>query len=273
MSCAAARRSSARFSSRGTTSSSSSRAAGSSSGRAQLVHAAPPVAPAPHDRAFAARARRPARVSRIPRAARVQAAAARRARSARSSGWPARRSALAGAAAAVLSWDLVARARWCWRRRSSTGGGSSGPTQLAAYLGLVSREDSSGARAEGLDHESREQSLSARARAGGLELSPPTGDQRGSETAATGPPPAVVAHAWKAQQRLHQRYSISRIGSSRRSPWSRWRASSVGFLWAVMQECSPVDAGGRCRLTCRYVEAACAWGSRASTPEGVMRIA
>ena len=58
------------------------------------------------------------------------------------------------------------------------------PAQLAAYLGLVSREDSSGtSRAKGVDHEGGEQSLSPRARASGVELPPsPRGERRPGAT-------------------------------------------------------------------------------------------
>ena len=78
--------------------------------------------------------------------------------------------------AMVLATEIVD-----WRRFER-------PTQLAAYLGLVSREASSGDRErKGSITKGRQQSLSARARPSGVELSPPAGDQRGSQAAADGP--------------------------------------------------------------------------------------
>jgi hypothetical protein len=55
-----------------------------------------------------------------------------------------------------------------------------------------------------------------------------------------GQPPSVIAHAWKAQQRLHQRYTHL---SYRKQPQIAAVAVArelVGFLWAVMQDCSTV---------------------------------
>ena len=45
--------------------------------------------------------------------------------------------------------------------------------------------------------------------ASGMELSPPSGDDRRSQTAPgeAGQPPAVIAHAWKARQRFRARYT------------------------------------------------------------------
>ena len=51
-----------------------------------------------------------------------------------------------------------------------------------------------------------------------------------------GQPPAVIAHAWKAQQRLHQRYTHL---SYRKRPQIAVVAVArelIGFLWAVMQD-------------------------------------
>jgi transposase len=94
--------------------------------------------------------------------------------------------------ARVLATEIVD-----WRRCER-------PTQLAAYLGLVSREDSSGdrergsragiasgdrergSRAERLDHESRQQSLSPCADPSRLELSPSAGGEHGAQAPAGG---------------------------------------------------------------------------------------
>jgi transposase len=129
--------------------------------------------------------------------------------------------------AMVLATEIVD-----WRRFER-------PTQLAAYLGLVSREDSSG------DHE-RKGSIT---KAGNshcrhvLVQAAWSYHHRPAISAdlkrrQVGQPPAVIAHAWKAQQRLHQRYThlayrkqpqIAAVGVAR---------ELVGFLWAVMQDCS-----------------------------------
>ncbi|MFN2638363.1 MAG: IS110 family transposase, partial [Gemmatimonadaceae bacterium] len=51
-----------------------------------------------------------------------------------------------------------------------------------------------------------------------------------------GQPPAVITHAWKAQQRLHQRFTHL---SYRKRPQIAVVAVArelVGFLWAVMRD-------------------------------------
>jgi transposase len=127
--------------------------------------------------------------------------------------------------AMVLATEIVD-----WRRFDH-------PDQLAAYVGLVSREDSSGPR----------QRRGAITKAGNshcrhvlvqaawcyhyrpnlsVEI------RRRQE----GQPPAVIAHAWKAQQRLHQRYEHL---AQRKLPQIAVVAVArelVGFLWAVMQD-------------------------------------
>ena len=57
-----------------------------------------------------------------------------------------------------------------------------------------------------------------------------------------GQPPAVIGHAWKAQQRLHARFNHL---SYRKRPQIAVVAVDrelVGFLWAVMRELEPVHA-------------------------------
>ena len=52
----------------------------------------------------------------------------------------------------------------------------------------------------------------------------------------------MITHAWKAQQRLHQRYQHL---SARKRPQIAVVAVArelVGFLWAVMRELEPVPA-------------------------------
>jgi transposase len=51
----------------------------------------------------------------------------------------------------------------------------------------------------------------------------------------------VITHAWKAQQRLHQRFTHL---SYRKRPQIAVVAVArelVGFLWAVMQDVTPVE--------------------------------
>jgi transposase len=113
------------------------------------------------------------------------------------------------------------------------------PGQLAAYLGLVAREDSTGAR-----------------------------ERRGSITKAgnrfcrhvlveaawqyhhrphlsavikkrqAGQPPAVVAHAWKAQQRLHARYQHLAYRKQPHIAVVAVARELVGFLWAALHDVS-----------------------------------
>ena len=98
--------------------------------------------------------------------------------------------------AMVLATEIVD-----WRRFKR-------PTQLAAYLGLVSREDSSGDRERkgsitkaGNSH-CRHVLVQA---AWSYHHRPATSVDLKRRQA--GQPPAVIAHAWKAQQRLHARYN------------------------------------------------------------------
>jgi hypothetical protein len=56
-----------------------------------------------------------------------------------------------------------------------------------------------------------------------------------------GQPPAVITHAWKAQQRLHQRFNHL---SYRKRPQIAVVAVArelVGFLWAVMQDVAATE--------------------------------
>lgn len=123
-----------------------------------------------------------------------------------------------------------------WRRFGS-------PRELMAYLGLVPSEHSSGPRerrgaitkagnsrcrhvllqaAWAYRHQPR-LSVALRAR------------QRGQ-------PAATVAHAWKAQQRLHKVYG--RLTYRKRAPVAVVAVARelVGFLWAVLQDVEPGTA-------------------------------
>jgi transposase len=127
--------------------------------------------------------------------------------------------------AMVLATEIVD-----WRRFEH-------PAQLACYLGLVSREDSSGDRTR----------LGSITKAGNAHCRhvlvqaawsyrhrPQTSVDLKRRQA--GQPPAVITHAWKAQQRLHQRYNHL---SYRKRPQIAVVAVArelVGFLWAVMRD-------------------------------------
>jgi transposase len=127
--------------------------------------------------------------------------------------------------AMVLATEIVD-----WRRFER-------PAQLACYLGLVSREDSSGDRTRlgsitkaGNSH-CRHVLVQA---AWSYRHRPATSvDLRRRQV---GQPPGVITHAWKAQQRLHQRFNHL---SYRKRPQIAVVAVArelVGFLWAVMQD-------------------------------------
>ena len=133
--------------------------------------------------------------------------------------------------AMVLATEIVD-----WRRVER-------PSQLACYLGLVSREDSSGTR----------QRLGSITKAGNSHcrhvlVQAAWSDRHRPQTSVDltrrqeGQPPAVIGHAWKAPQRLHTRYNHL---SYRKRPQIAVVAVArelVGFLWAVMRELEPVQA-------------------------------
>ncbi len=132
--------------------------------------------------------------------------------------------------AMVLATEIVD-----WRRFER-------PGQLACYLGLVSREDSSGDRTRlgsitkaGNSH-CRHVLVQA---AWSYRHRPHTGVDL--KRRQQGQNPGVIVHAWKAQQRLHQRFNHL---SYRKRPQIAAVAVArelVGFLWAVMQEVVPVE--------------------------------
>lgn len=130
--------------------------------------------------------------------------------------------------AMVLATEIVD-----WRRFER-------PSQLACYLGLVSREDSTGDRKR----------LGAITKAGNSHcrhvLVQAAWSYRHRPATSVdlkrrqlGQPPGVIAHAWKAQQRLHQRFNHL---SYRKLPQIAVVAVArelVGFLWAIMQDAAP----------------------------------
>ena len=128
--------------------------------------------------------------------------------------------------AMVLATEIVD-----WRRFQR-------PTQLAAYLGLVSREDSSGDR-------ERKGSIT---KAGNSHCRHVVVQAAWSyhhrpavsadlKRRQVGQPPAVIAHAWKAQHRLHQRYTHLAYRKQPQIAVVAVARELVGFLWAVMQDC------------------------------------
>jgi transposase len=127
--------------------------------------------------------------------------------------------------AMVLATEIVD-----WRRFER-------PGQLAAYLGLVSREDSSGPRERkgsitkaGNSHCRHVLVQAAWCYHYRPNLSVEI--RRRQE----GQPPAVVAHAWKAQQRLHQRYQHLAYRKQPQIAVVAVARELVGFLWAVMRD-------------------------------------
>ena len=133
--------------------------------------------------------------------------------------------------AMVLATEIVD-----WRRFEH-------PRQLACYLGLISREDSSGDRVRlgsitkaGNSH-CRHVLVQA---AWSYRHRPQTSVDL--KRRQQGQPPAVITHAWKAQQRLHQRYNHL---SYRKRPQIAVVAVArelIGFLWAVMRDLEPTHA-------------------------------
>jgi len=133
--------------------------------------------------------------------------------------------------AMVLATEIVD-----WRRFER-------PAQLACYLGLISREDSSGDRTRlgsitktGNSH-CRHVLVQA---AWSYRHRPQTSVDL--KRRQQGQPPAVITHAWKAQQRLHQRFQHL---AERKRPQIAVVAVArelVGFLWAVMQDVAVGEA-------------------------------
>jgi len=130
--------------------------------------------------------------------------------------------------AMVLATELVD-----WRRFDH-------PRQLSAYLGLVPSEHSSGNRERkgsitkaGNSH-CRHVLVQA---AWSYRHRPQIGDQL--KARQKGQPASVVAHAWKAQQRLHKRYTHLAYRKQPQVAVVAVARELVGFLWSVMQEVEP----------------------------------
>jgi len=133
--------------------------------------------------------------------------------------------------AMVLATEIVD-----WRRFER-------PAQLACYLGLVSREDSSGdtTRLGSITKAGNSHCRHVLVQAAwSYRHRPQTSVDL--KRRQQGQPPAVILHAWKAQQRLHQRYNHL---SYRKRPQIAVVAVArelVGFLWSVMSDLEPVAA-------------------------------
>ncbi|HCF99987.1 MAG TPA: IS110 family transposase [Chloroflexi bacterium] len=130
--------------------------------------------------------------------------------------------------AMVLATEIVD-----WRRFEH-------PRQLACYLGLVSREDSSGDRTR----------LGSITKAGNSHCRHVLVQAAWSyhhrpqisvdlKRRQQGQPPAVIAHAWKAQQRLHKRYNHLAYRKRPQIAVVAVARELVGFLWAVMRDLEP----------------------------------
>ncbi len=128
-------------------------------------------------------------------------------------------------AAVVLATELGD-----WRRFTTAG-------QLMAYLGLVPREDSSGAREHrgAITKAGNAYCRHVLVQAAWAYRHRPTVG-RALRTRQAGQPPRVVSHSWKAQHRLHQLYR--RVLARRGAPVAVIAVARelVGFLWAVMHQ-------------------------------------
>ena len=111
------------------------------------------------------------------------------------------------------------------------------PGQLASYVGLVMRESSSGDR----------QRLGSITKAGNSHcrhvLVQAAWSYRHRPATSvdlkrrqSGHPPAIIAHAWKAQHRLHQRFNHLVYRKRPQIAVVAVARELTGFLWAVMQE-------------------------------------
>jgi transposase len=134
-------------------------------------------------------------------------------------------------AAMVLATEIVD-----WRRFAQ-------PTQLMTYVGLVPREDSTGARERkgsitkaGNSH-CRHVLVQA---AWSYRHRPHVGTHL--RTRQRGQPPAVITHAWKAQHRLHKLYHHLAYRKQPQIAAVAVARELIGFLWAVMRELPPSQA-------------------------------
>jgi transposase len=135
--------------------------------------------------------------------------------------------------AMVLACELVD-----WRRFAR-------PGQLMAYLGLVSREHSTGER------ERRGSITKAGNRHCRHVLVQAAWSYRHKPRISAalkarqqGQPARVISHAWKAQHRLHKLYQHLAYRKQPQIAAVAVARELVGFLWAVMRELEPADTAG-----------------------------
>lgn len=122
-----------------------------------------------------------------------------------------------------------------WRRFAK-------PSQLMTYVGLVPREDSTGARERkgaitkaGNSH-CRHVLVQA---AWSYRHRPLVGTHLRARQ--RGQPPVVITHAWKAQHRLHKLYHHLAYRKQPQIAAVAVARELVGFLWAVMRELPPTQ--------------------------------
>lgn len=111
------------------------------------------------------------------------------------------------------------------------------PSQLAAYLGLVPSEHSSGAREQrgAITKAGNSRCRHVLVQAAWHARKPPRLSRRLKQR-QEGQPPEVVAHSWKAQHRLYKVYHRIAAKKSSRIAVVAVARELVGFLWAVMQD-------------------------------------
>ena len=133
--------------------------------------------------------------------------------------------------AMVLATEIVD-----WRRFER-------PGQLAAYLGLVAREDSSGPRERkgSITKAGNSHCRHVLVQAAWCYHYRPNLSVE-IRRRQQGQPPGVVAHAWKAQQRLHQRYQHLAYRKQPQIAVVAVARELVGFLWAVMRDLPTPEA-------------------------------
>lgn len=127
--------------------------------------------------------------------------------------------------AMVLATEIVD-----WRRFARA-------AQLASYLGLVAREYSSGERQRrgSITKAGNSHCRHVLVQAAWSYHHRPAVNGR-QQRRQVGQPPGVIAHAWKAQQRLHQRYQHLAQHKQPQIAVVAVARELVGFLWAVMQD-------------------------------------
>lgn len=130
--------------------------------------------------------------------------------------------------AMVLATEIVD-----WRRFEH-------PRQLASYLGLVPREHSSGEREwrGSITKAGNSHCRHVLIQAAWSYLHHPQVSAE-LKRRQQGQPPAVIAHAWKAQQRLHRRFETLRLRKQSTVAVVAIARELIGFLWATARDVSP----------------------------------